>query len=181
MTPANRALTLHDPWKSFLQELDSLLSEEVALHCLGGFVLAVLYKLPRPTADVDYVNINPLPAQEHLLTIAGLGSRLAKKHKLYLQRASVADLPYNYEDRLAELDLRLHHLRIFTLEIYDLVLSKICSPRPKDFEDAKYLITTQNLVYDILYARWQSDLQSLVPHPERHETTLRLLKDYFPH
>ena len=26
--------------------------------CLGGFVLALLYNLPRPTADVDYVN-NP--------------------------------------------------------------------------------------------------------------------------
>jgi len=179
MTPAKNTIAIPDPWKSFLAELDSLLPENVTLHCLGGFVLALLYNLPRPTADIDYVHINPLPAQEHLLAIAGLGSKLAKKHKLYLQRASIADLPSNYEDRLVELDLRLYHLRIFTLEIYDLVLSKICSPRPKDFEDAKYLITTQNLVYNLLYARWQSDLQSLIPHPERHETTLRLLKDYF--
>jgi hypothetical protein len=180
MTPARSTIALQDPWKSFLKEVDSLLSEEVTLHCLGGFVLAVLYNLPRPTADVDYVNISPFPAQEHLLAIAGLGSRLAKKHKLYLQRASIADLPYNYEDRLLELELGLDHLRIFTLEIYDLVLSKICSPRPKDFEDAKYLITTQSLLYNTLYARWQSDLQSFIPHPERHETTLRLVKDYFP-
>jgi len=181
MTPAENTIAIPDPWKSFLEELDSLLPKQVTLHCLGGFVLALLYNLPRPTADVDYVNINPLPAQEHLLAIAGLGSRLAKKHKLYLQRASVADLPYNNEDRLSELDLGLNNLRIFALELYDLVLSKICSPRPKDFEDAKYLITTQNLAYNPLYARWQSDLQSLIPHPERHETTLRLLKDYFPH
>jgi len=31
------------PWAAFLGGLDSLVPEPVALHCIGGFVLTVLY------------------------------------------------------------------------------------------------------------------------------------------
>lgn len=34
---------LPDPWKSFFAEIDAALSQEVALHCLGGFVAKIVY------------------------------------------------------------------------------------------------------------------------------------------
>jgi hypothetical protein len=37
-------------WHSFLLAIDLALDRPVTLHCLGGFVLAMLYGLPRPTA-----------------------------------------------------------------------------------------------------------------------------------
>jgi hypothetical protein len=42
-----------EPWHSFFAEIDKSLKEQVALHCLGGFVMTILYRLDRPTADVD--------------------------------------------------------------------------------------------------------------------------------
>jgi hypothetical protein len=32
-----------EPWKSFFSEIDASLEEEVVLHCLGGFVMTILY------------------------------------------------------------------------------------------------------------------------------------------
>jgi hypothetical protein len=46
-----------EPWKSFFSEIDASLEEEVVLHCLGGFVMTILYGLDRPTADVDVLPI----------------------------------------------------------------------------------------------------------------------------
>jgi hypothetical protein len=43
------------PWSAFLDELDQAISEPIELHCIGGFVVSLLYGLPRPTGDVDYV------------------------------------------------------------------------------------------------------------------------------
>jgi len=35
------------PWDAFLKDLDRSLEEPVELHCLGGFVLTMLYGLKR--------------------------------------------------------------------------------------------------------------------------------------
>jgi hypothetical protein len=48
---------LIEPWKSFFAEIDAALSQEVSLHCLGGFVAKILFDLPRETADVDVLPI----------------------------------------------------------------------------------------------------------------------------
>jgi len=49
-------------WKDFLLDVDELLQSAVELHCLGGFVLSLLYDLPRPSADVDYIAAMPSSA-----------------------------------------------------------------------------------------------------------------------
>lgn len=38
--------SLPEPWNSFFSEIDAPLSEELELHCLGGFVMTILYGLP---------------------------------------------------------------------------------------------------------------------------------------
>ncbi len=38
------------PWSEFLSAVNDALPEPVEIHCVGGFVLAVLYNLPRPTS-----------------------------------------------------------------------------------------------------------------------------------
>ena len=40
------------PWSAFLDDLDQAISEPTELHCIGGFVVSLLYGLPRPTGDV---------------------------------------------------------------------------------------------------------------------------------
>ena len=94
--------SLLDPWKSFFGEIDTALEEEVPLHCLGGFVMSFLYGLERPTADVDILPVGSISAIETLTRLAGQGSELHKKYKIYVQVVGVAQVPVNYENRLVE-------------------------------------------------------------------------------
>ena len=127
-------------WKAFLQDVDQLLQSAVELRCLGGFVLSVLYDLPRPTADVDYISAMPSSAIAELETIAGRGSALHKKHGMYLQHVTIADVPEDFAARLTELfPSSFARLRLFGLDVHDLVLAKLARNSPVDLEDAKFL------------------------------------------
>ena len=51
--------SLPSPWKEFLSEIDALLKESLALHCIGGFAACYLYGLPRTTGDIDSTRKTP--------------------------------------------------------------------------------------------------------------------------
>jgi hypothetical protein len=46
-----------EPWFSFLNEIDDHLTEETHLHCLGGFVVIVIYGADRLTVDLDALSL----------------------------------------------------------------------------------------------------------------------------
>jgi hypothetical protein len=50
--------------------------------------MTVEYGLARPTADVDVLVVRP---SIDLDAVAGLGSQLHKKHRVYLQRVTVIE------------------------------------------------------------------------------------------
>ena len=116
--------SIPEPWQSFLSDIDATLAEDVELHCLGGFVVTVLYDLARPTADVDVIAITPGSEIESLMSLAGQGSDLHRKHKVYLQLVGVATVPDSYEERMREISPGgFKHLRLLALDPYDLALS----------------------------------------------------------
>lgn len=171
---------LPSPWPEFLADVDQSLSEPVELHCVGGFVLAIVYGIPRTTADIDYISVIPHHAIEELDRIAGEDSALAKKHKVWIHVAGgIVDYPENYESRLNTLPLGLKKLTLRFFEPYDLLLAKLTRNNPKDMEDVRALVQKLNLKFDVLVERFQSEM-SWVPNRERHEQTLNVVwKDYF--
>ena len=179
MSDNKARLQLPKPWQDFLAEVDKALGQEVNLHCLGSFVLSALYGLPRPTGDLDYISATPSAARQEIEEIAGLGSRLSKKYKLFVQCVGVGDYPEDYENRLTLLDLGFKNLRLWVLEPYDLVLSKLARNNPKDRDDVKFLATKLTLSFDVLYRRWETEMKTWIPNADRHETTINLWKDYF--
>src|ERR1051326_1368996 len=74
------AKSIPEPWRSFFTEIDNSLHEELALHCLGGFVMTMLYGLDRPTADVDVLPLGVNSATESLMYFAGEGSALHRRN-----------------------------------------------------------------------------------------------------
>lgn len=164
------------PWSSFLDELDEALSEPVALHCIGGFVVSLLYGLPRPTGDVDYIAAIPRYRQEELEKLAGRGSKLEAKYKVHLQHVTVATLSENYEDRLKEMfPGRFTKLRIFGPDPYDLVLSKLERNSPKDQGDVEYLAKRVSLDPKVLQERYQQELRpNLLARQTWHDGTLEM-------
>ena len=90
------------PWPEFLSAVDKSLSRPVEVHCVGGFVLSVLYKIPRSTGDLDYIDGHP--DTRELEQIAGRESELAKRYKVFFQRVGgIADFPEDYATRLSEM------------------------------------------------------------------------------
>ena len=113
-----------EPWQSFLKDLEKIVTEEVHLHCLGGFVVTQIYGLHRATVDLDVLLIAPSDQRTLLLEQAGKGAEFHKKHKVYLDFVAVASVPYDYDDRLtAMFPGRFPRLRLFALDPYDLVLT----------------------------------------------------------
>ncbi len=168
------------PWAEFLAELDAVLPTPVQLHCVGGFVAKFLYGLPRPTGDVDYVSVFPSQAQKELQEIAGLGSSLSKRFRLQLQYVAVNALPEGYHARLVEMfPGRFKKLRLYGLDPYDLVLSKLERNSPKDREDVQYLARTRHLDPRVLRERYERELRPYLANEERHDLTLKLWLSYF--
>ena len=166
---------LSERWNRLLQEVDAQLSQPVFLHCLGGFVLLVAHGLPRPTGDLDFISVVPKEAASTLEDIAGAESKLAKRFGLHLQYVTIADYPEGYEDRLTEvLPGSFNHLKLFALEVHDLVLAKLVRNSPIDIEDVKYLASIGRLNPVTLGERYQRELRPYLSNEGRHDLTLKL-------
>jgi len=164
-----------EPWRSFFREIDSSLAAEVVLHCLDGFVMTMLYGSNRLTADVDVLPITSNEESENLVHLAGQGSKLHKKHKIYIQVVGVVTVPDNYEARLTEIfEGSFTNLRLFALDPYDLALSKLERNAPRDREDFKHLAQTIPLDLNILQERYREELRPYLGNPRREDLTLKL-------
>ena len=60
--PSVTLAELPHAWHRFLSDVDDVLPRSLEIHCLGGFVAALYYDLPRPTNDLDYVEVVPQAA-----------------------------------------------------------------------------------------------------------------------
>ncbi len=63
-----------EPWQSFFREIDEALDVETHFHCFGGFAIAALFGLPRPTEDVDIVSAVVRNNYEQLHALASKGT-----------------------------------------------------------------------------------------------------------
>jgi hypothetical protein len=97
MTPRDRPA---EPWFSILTDLDAALDAPADLHCIRGFVVSQHYGFARETADLDVLAVIPRETGERVAQLAGRGSVLQKKHRVYIDRVGVANCPADYEDRL---------------------------------------------------------------------------------
>lgn len=165
---------LREPWKAFLQELDSLASEEVTLHCIGGFIVTQLYGLDRKTADVDAVVISPNDQRSLLLQQGRKFGPLHKKYDVYLDFVTVSQMPYDYNERLIEIRGSFRRLRLLAVEAYDLALSKLERNIEKDREDVAFLARTIPFDLDLLRERYQKELRPYLGNPQREDLTLKL-------
>jgi hypothetical protein len=164
-----------EPWHSFLAELDREATGETRLDCMGGFVVTLLYGLPRATADLDVLLIAPGEQRAPLLELGVRGGALHRKYKIYLDYVGVAKVPEDYEERLTEMFPGAYpHLRICALDPYDLALSKLERNIQRDRDDVKHLAQFVPLDLKILAERYQKELRFQLGNPQREDLTLKL-------
>ncbi len=150
-------------------ELDSRLNEAVELHCCGGFAATKLYGVPRETWDVDYIGI--IPVRSEIATLAGEGSALCQKYKVFVHSVNVATYPDSYEDRLIEMHPGTwKNLRLYALEVHDLALTKLERNIDRDRDDIEHLAKTQQLDPIVLKQRYLQEFRPYLIAPS-HERT----------
>jgi len=148
-----------EPWRSFFAGLDASLRDDVHLHCCGGFVVTQVYGVARTTNDVDFLDVVP-NVREHLVKIAGKGSALHRRHKIYLDAVTVATPPESYQGRLLPMfPAAWTHLRLYALEAHDLALSKLERNLDRDRDDVQQLARAGYLKPDILKKRYYDELR----------------------
>lgn len=174
-----------EPWRSFLAELDAALGTTVELHCLGGFVVTQQYGIGRETSDIDFLTaITPAPAL-NLEAIAGVGSSLHRRHRLYVQHVGISTPPADYPVRLVRMFPKAgwKHLRLCALEANDLALSKLERNADRDREDVLRLAQAGYLDPDVLQTRYFQEVRPyLLDKVQWHDKTLELwLEMAWPH
>jgi len=163
-------VNLEPRWRKFLDEIDTLLSSPVQLICIGGFVVTAIHGFSRNTEDLDHIASRGEIITE-LDTIAGSGSPLHRKHKLYIDYVGVVTMPINFDERLIQLQIQSKKVTYFIPEVYDLVLSKLERNSPKDYSDVEYLANKYALSFSTLLRRFNEELD-FIPNRERHLQTL---------
>jgi hypothetical protein len=155
-----------EPWHSFFREIDEKLSKKIELECLGGFVITQVYGLARATADIDVISINPKSQSDFLFEIAGEGSMLHQKYKVYLDWVGIAQLPENYDERLTEIFTdSFKNIRFFALDPYDIALAKIERNIQRDRDDVKHLAKIVPFDLQILKSRYETELRPSLGNP----------------
>jgi hypothetical protein len=169
-------MPIAEPWHSFFSELDPLLSGPTQLHCIGGFALTVSYGLARQTADVDVVTVSPAGHRPDLQTLAGEGSNLHRKHRVYIQQVGVANLPFDFESRLRQIAVGpLNNLSLYCPEPHDLALSKLERNSTRDREDILFLASQKLIQPKILLERFHEEHRPYLHGPLiRHDNTISL-------
>ena len=164
-----------EPWHSFLSDIDSLIDQTILLNCIGGFAISMLYDLPRPTVDVDCLNVIPVGETARLQAMAGEGSRLHKQYGVYLQHVGIVTVPESYADRLIPIFPKtFRRLNLFGLEAHDLALSKLERNSARDREDVRFLAGAAPLNLSVLENRYAVELRPYLANTERHDLTIRL-------
>ena len=166
---------LHEPWRSFLRDIDRQLAGPTEIHCLGGFVVAEYYGPSRPTADVDIIQVRGASDMADLQRIAGKGSPLARKHHVYIDIVTVAHVPERYEERLIDIYVgEFRNLRVRVFEKHDLALAKLGRNQDFDREDVRRLAQGPGLEIATLEHRYREELRWQLANPAREDLTLEL-------
>jgi hypothetical protein len=158
-----------EPWKSFLEELDKAVTENVDFHCIGGFVITHLYGFERETRDVDVLTITPNTNIVQFLELGGEGSTLHKKYRVYLDKVGVIEAwPEDYDQRLTEMyPGALRHIRLLAPDPCDLALMKLGRNIERDREDVKFLARRGLITVEDLQKRYQREMRPYIALPER--------------
>jgi hypothetical protein len=171
-----------EPWHAFLSELDQAVQTRTRLDCIGGFVVATVYRSERSTGDIDVLDIaagdETATVRARLLSLGGAGGPLHHKFGVYLEQVGIAPLPYEYEERLHEIFAGCYeHLILMAADSYDLALSKIERNSPRDRQDVQYLGVHVPFDIEILRQRYLTELRPLLGVPKREDLTLELWID----
>lgn len=140
----------------FLHVVDALLQNDLEIFVIGGVAAILGYNANVKTADIDVLTI--YVGSEADLKQALQAARKVTGVALFLDRASIAELPDNYEDRKKPLrGVSFKKLTLTVPDKYDLVLSKALRADDHDLDAIQSIHEQHPLSEKTLVNRFEDD------------------------
>jgi hypothetical protein len=86
-----------------------------------------------------------------------------------LEQPATTDAPYEFEDRLEELDLQHKYLKVWVPEVHDLILMKTMRAYDHDLEVIQQIVEEKEneVKLDVLVDRLINEMTHVIGEPER--------------
>lgn len=151
----------------FLHAFDRALHHDLKLFIVGGTAAIVEYHASVPTADMDVKEVMAGDPDE--IDVAEDEAVQATGLRFYIGGASVAELPYNYEDRVKEVrGVKFSKLTLVVPGKYDLVLSKAIRAWTHDLEAIKSIHEHHPLSETTLVELFENEIWKLATTDPRN-------------
>jgi hypothetical protein len=149
-----------DDLLKFLQLVDRELSRRCRIVLIGGGAVALAHHGRHTTMDLDLWED---PGKEFWAAVAWV--RLERN--VPVQKAAIAEPPYDFEDRLRPLRLRgLKKLEVFVPEPHDLVLMKTARGEPHDLDAIEDIHRDVGLRLETLIERFHETKDQVTGRPQ---------------
>jgi hypothetical protein len=146
-----------DELVAFLRRIDSKLDAPADIVVIGGAAAMLAYGAVGPTKDIDTWHDVPEPVlHAYRRVIAEAGEDVP------ISKAGVADLPYDAEDRLVEVQIDLEHLRVWVPERHDLALSKIIRAYQHDLDTVEEMHAVNPLDERTIFERFEHEMGHVI-------------------
>jgi len=160
--------------RELLRAVDRHLPIHASIVIIGG-AAAAFYEAESTTTDIDTfeaIGAELEDAVAHARVETGLG--------LVLGHSAVADVPYNFEDRLVRELPELTRLTVRILEKHDLALSKCVRGNEHDLQQLEEIHARGGLSLEILVERFRTEMSHVMGDPARIRTNfLELIERLF--
>ena len=159
----------------FLHAVDDFLDDDLSICMIGGVAAVIGYDAVIKTADIDVFEITN--AHVAVLRRAAASAADATGIDLMIDRASIAQLPFRYDDRLRHVrDVHFRKLTIMVPDKYDLVLSKMLRCYPHDLEAIASVHKQHPLSEKTLASRFEKELWKEAVGNSRSIASMNYLK-----
>lgn len=142
--------------RRFLTAVDAHLSGPAAIIVIGGSAIA-LYGVPSGTVDIDTWETNLVPLEQAIAR-----ARVATSLDIPVVPAAVADVPWDFQDRLQVEPGAWARLTVRKLEPHDLALSKAVRGFENDFAAIEALHRIIPLDLDTLVTRYLGEMSHAI-------------------
>lgn len=156
------------PIRALLKDIDRLWGDapagKICLRIIGSTALMLQVEYERGTKDGDVLEADALTPdiRERLLALAGPGTDLAKRHRLYVDIVprALPFLPRPPRFLAAEdLNRELVRLEVEVLDLVDVVVSKLKRWNGNDRSDIQAMVDLDLVDHGALVARFQAAME----------------------
>lgn len=155
--------------EDFLRKVDGELTKSCEIVVIGGGAVALKYKGTHTTTDLDLWSVIVRGGKESVFWEAVERARTTASSPVPIQKATVAQPPHSFEDRLIPHPIDgLRRIKVSIPEAHDLALMKIARGEAHDLDAIEDIHAAAPMELETLVGRYEETLPQVLGSKEMH-------------